>query len=418
MIKYISTRSNADSVTISEAVLKGLAPDGGLFIPEKIPAVNILYNNSYSKVASQVLAPYFEGDPLEADLAKICESAFDFPVPLHGGKAATLELYHGPTAAFKDFGARFLARAMEAILERQGRKVTILVATSGDTGSAVAAAFYGRKNIDVKVLFPKGLVSARQKKQLTCWGGNVQAYEVSGTFDDCQKMVKDAFMDKSLCEKFGLSSANSINLGRLLPQATYYAFASLKYYEETGEKPVIIVPSGNVGNCTAAYYAKIMGLPIEQVALAFNANKPIVDYLASGKYVPRHSIHTLANAMDVGAPSNIERLFALFTDCESFKANVEGWSVDDDTILKTIRETFETDNGYVICPHTACGERVRRDHFAGKPTIVAATAHPAKFDTIVEPVIGKPVEVPASLAELLAKKSDYRSTGTDYHEIF
>ena len=305
---------------------------------------------------------------------------------------------------------------MEKLLEKHGRKLTILVATSGDTGGAVAAAFHGRKGISVKVLFPKGRVSERQKKQLTCWGGNIESYEVDGSFDDCQKMVKSAFMDASL-KDWGLSSANSINLGRLLPQSVYYAYSSYLFRAATGKKPIFIIPSGNVGNCTGAYWSFQMGAPIERISLALNANRTVLDYLESGKYVPRASVQTLANAMDVGAPSNMERLLNLYPRFEDFRKMVSATSVSDDEIRKTIKQTWEEDH-YILCPHTATAERVRRDKFADKPTIIVSTAHPAKFWTIVEPLIGSPVPVPQELQLLLDKPSSFRSIGCDYHELF
>jgi len=422
-MKFRSTRRLSTPLLASEAILQGLAPDGGLYVPEQFPLLSQIpvgTISSYPEMAFEVLSPFFEGDVITPnDLAEICSDAFNFPVPLvdNGDGSATLELYHGPTAAFKDFGARFLACTMEKLLEKSPRKLTILVATSGDTGGAVAAAFHGRVGIDVKVLYPKGRVSARQQKQLTVWGDNVQAYEVDGTFDDCQKMVKDAFMDKELSARFGLSSANSINLGRLLPQSVYYVYASHLFTSQYHKKPTFIIPSGNVGNSCGAYWAFTCGAPIERVALAVNANTTIPDYLQSGEYRPRNSVATLANAMDVGSPSNMERLKDLFPEFDTFKKMVSAWSVSDEEIQRTIQSTYK-ERGYILCPHTACGERVRVDHFKDVPSIIVSTAHPAKFDTIVEPLIGKEVEVPENLAKLLDKKSEFISVGTDYHELF
>ncbi|MGB4407083.1 MAG: threonine synthase [Sphaerochaeta sp.] len=421
-MKFVSTRNASVQVTASEAILQGLAPDGGLYVPEFFPSlglINIHEISSYPELAFEVLTPFFEDDILKDDLAEICLDAFNFPVPLVKlqEKQMVLELFHGPTAAFKDFGARFLASAMEKLLEKQPRKLTILVATSGDTGGAVASAFAGRKGIDVKVLFPKGRVSKRQQQQLTCWGGNIRAYEVDGTFDDCQKMVKDAFMDTKLSKEWGLSSANSINLGRLLPQSVYYVYASYLYQGAYDSKPTFIIPSGNVGNSCGAYWAFSMGAPIERITLAVNANKTIPDYLREGEYKPRKSISTLANAMDVGAPSNMERLFNLYDDIETFRRMVSATSVNDESIKETIKEVYK-ETGYVICPHTATAERVRRDLPLQDDTIVVATAHPAKFEAVVEPLIGTSVPVPEGLASLLAKKSEYTSVGCDYRELF
>ena len=416
---YYSTRDKERAVKLSasQAILKGLAADGGLFVPSVLPALSdkVSLSLSYADFAAEVLKPFFEGDELYDELADICRGAFSFPVVLNELKdVSVLELFHGPTSAFKDFGARFLAFSMEKLLVRKGEKLCILVATSGDTGGAVASAFHKRQNLSVKVLFPKGRVAERQRRQLTCWDDNISSFEVRGSFDDCQRMVKSAFVDPSLS---GLSSANSINLGRLLPQMVYYVYASMLYKERTGKEPVIIIPSGNVGNCTGAYWAKAIGAPIKRIVLAVNANTTIPEYLESGEYKPRDSVRTLANAMDVGAPSNMERLFSLFPSYEEMKANVSAWSVSDEEIKKTIVDEYRKE-GYVLCPHTACAERVRLDHFDGEPVLIVSTAHPAKFDTVVEPLIGATVPMPAALADLVNRPSTFTEIGTDYRELF
>lgn len=416
---YYSTRDKERAVKLSasQAILKGLAADGGLFVPSVLPSLSdkVSLSLSYAYFAAEVLKPFFEGDELYDELGDICRGAFSFPVVLNELKdVSVLELFHGPTSAFKDFGARFLAFSMEKLLVRKGEKLCILVATSGDTGGAVASAFHKRQNLSVKVLFPKGRVAERQRRQLTCWDDNISSFEVRGSFDDCQRMVKSAFVDPSLS---GLSSANSINLGRLLPQMVYYVYASMLYKERTGKEPVIIIPSGNVGNCTGAYWAKAIGAPIKRIVLAVNANTTIPEYLESGEYKPRDSVRTLANAMDVGAPSNMERLFSLFPSYEEMKANVSAWSVSDEEIKKTIVDEYKKE-GYVLCPHTACAERVRLDHFDGEPVIIVSTAHPAKFDTVVEPLIGATVPMPAALADLVNRPSTFTEIGTDYRELF
>lgn len=416
---FYSSRDKEKShrLTASEAILKGLAPDGGLYIPSELPQLpaDLDISLPYAEFAYRTLKPFFSGDELEDTLQDICKGAFSFPIVLNDIKeTSVLELFHGPTAAFKDFGARFLAYSMESLLVKKNEKLCILVATSGDTGGAVASAFYQRRNLSVKVLFPKGRVAERQKKQLTCWDGNIESYEVDGSFDDCQKMVKDAFMDSSLS---GLSSANSINLGRLLPQMVYYVYASMLYVARHGRKPVVIVPSGNVGNSTGAYWAKLCGAPIERIVLAVNANRTIPDYLESGVYEPRASVKTLANAMDVGAPSNMERLFSLFPTLEERRANISSWSVSDEEIRETIRRVYK-EEGYIMCPHTACGECVRHDHFDKAATIIVSTAHPAKFETIVEPLIGATVPLPEALSSLMDKKSAYKEIPADYHLLF
>ena len=414
----ISTRGK-DKDTLSNAILKGLALDGGLYVPQSFTKVNF-NSNDYKTLAKEALSQFFKGDELEDELDSLIEKAFNFPSPLHflkDGKAATLELFHGPTAAFKDFGARFLAFSTEALLKKRGGHLTILVATSGDTGSAVASAFYKREGIRVKILFPKGGISPRQKKLLTIWGENIESYEVNGTFDDCQKMVKDAFNDKDYKEKYALSSANSINIARLLPQMTYYVYSSVLYFNKTGVKPLFIIPSGNVGNATAAYYALTIGAPIERIVLAQNANRPVVDYIRDGVYTPRGSIKTLANAMDVGAPSNIERLFNLYPTLDEFKAHVDAYSVTDDEILRAIKSTYESEN-YIICPHTACAKKVYDDHFKGKNAVIVSTADPAKFENVIDKAIGVKPDLPHSLDELLKRDEVYKNIEKGYKNLF
>ena len=425
-MKFISTRGKSPAVSCSEAILKGLAPDGGLYVPEVLPGLNfnsIGMASSYVELAFEVLAPFFEDDELMPYLAEICYEAFDFDVNLVKTEknCAVLELFHGPTCAFKDFGARFLAISMEKLLSLRGEKRTILVATSGDTGGAVAAAFYGKKNLKVKVLYPQGRVSERQKIQLTCYDGNISSFEVKGSFDDCQKMVKNAFMDSKL-EKEKLSSANSINIGRLLPQVVYYVYASfvnkrLQLFGDNSSKSNFIIPSGNAGNCTAAYWAMLMGAPIEKISLAVNSNTTICDYLKSGKYEGKKSVATLANAMDVGDPSNMERLFNLFPDFIKFSSYVSALSVSDEDIRQTIKAE-EKRTGYIMCPHTACAEFVREKKELNKPSIIVSTAHPAKFETIVEPLIGKKVKVPKNLENLLSRPQNYKIINPNYLEVF
>jgi threonine synthase len=414
-MRYLSTRGGAEADLV-EAVMQGLAPDGGLYVPEELPrfAPGEFRGETVAQIAAELLKPFFSGSPLEAELAAVCRDAFNFPVPLKplpgtGGKLSVLELFHGPTAAFKDFGARFLAAVMERALARPGgtddRPVTILVATSGDTGGAVAAAFHGRAGIRVAVLFPKGQVSPRQRHQLTCWGDNVRAFEVNGSFDDCQAVLKQAFVDPALASRLRLSAANSINLGRLLPQVAYHAAAALRHWRVHGEAAGSIVPTGNLGNGLACIWAQAMGLPVREVVLAVNANRTIPDFLSTGDWQPRPSLRTLASAMDVGNPSNMERLHHLLPDLGSLRETVEAYSVDD----ASIRVQIAKDDGRyaeVWCPHTATGFWVH-DHLPedrrSKAWIVSATAHPAKFETIVEPIIGRAVEVPSALADLLER---------------
>jgi threonine synthase len=382
-------------VPVSVALRDGIAPDGGLYVPTSFPTPTVT-GSTLPEVASTLLAPFFADDPLESELPSLCAEAFDFPVPVRPlfEGVELLELFHGPTAAFKDFGARFLAACFARIVKDP---LTIVVATSGDTGGAVAAAFHGRPNVDVVVLYPKGGVSARQEKQLCAFGGNVRAFAVRGVFDDCQRLAKEALRAWG-----STSSANSINVGRLLPQMAYYALATHARGPTT-----VVVPTGNLGNATAALWAKRCGLPIERVVLATNANRPIPDFLATGRYDPRATVRTLANAMDVGAPSNLERVRHLYgDDLSRIRVDVRAESVDDAEIRATIARVHAR-TGVAICPHTACGVAAW-ERLGGGPALIAATAHPAKFETVVEPLIGAPVEVPPALAALLAR--DGRAT--------
>jgi threonine synthase len=380
-MRCVSTRSaQGPYVSLSQAISKGLAPDGGLYVPERVPR------------SRDVLAPYFEGEPLDA--AELARAAFTFPAPIRwlDDRTGLLELFHGPTAAFKDFGARFLAEC----LSRLGVHSTILVATSGDTGAAVGAAFHSRPGFRVVILYPDGRVSPRQAHQLGAFGDNVQAFRVAGTFDDCQRMVKEALVARP-----DTTSANSISLGRLLPQLTYYASSALEV-ERAGKGPAsYVVPTGNLGNALACVMARDMGLPIGRVVLATNANRVLSELVASGEYRPQATVATLANAMDVGAPSNLERLRYWHPDVA--QAVGADW-VDDETIRKTIARVF-TESGAVVCPHTACGLEVLRRQNAEGTWLVAATAHPAKFETVVEPIIGQKIEAPEALRVLLERPS-------------
>ncbi len=420
-MKFISTRRKSPLLSASEAIRTGLAPDGGLYVPEKFPEVKISesYKDNYSKFASEIIKPFFKNDPLYDEIPEICKKSFTFGVPLHwlNDKQAVLELFHGPTAAFKDFGARFLANVMEKLQKGKTRELTILVATSGDTGSAVASAFHNKKGIQVKVLYPEGRVSKRQEKQLTCWDNNISSYCVKGNFDDCQKMVKTAFQSEELANNWDLSSANSINLGRLLPQIVYFYYSSLIYKDQTGKMPVIIVPSGNVGNAVGAYWAKELGAPVEKIVLAVNANTTIPDFLETGVYESRPGIATIANAMDVGNPSNMERLRNLFPGFEQMSDNLSAVSVSDDLIRKSIRNTYRNFN-YIMCPHTAAGEWLRQRDYSMENSIVVSTAHPAKFETVVEPEIGRTVDIPDSLAEMMRKDSKFTVISPDYLNLF
>lgn len=406
----LSTRGQSPGIPLHQAIVEGIAPDGGLYLPEHIPQINVpalLASQTYQEAALQVMSPFFEGDLLAEKLPGIIERAFNFPAPLkflNTKNDYLLELFHGPTSAFKDVGARFLAECFAAVSAKNKTR-TILVATSGDTGGAVAAAFHQHQNVRVVVLFPDGRVSARQAHQLSCFGDNIHSYRVQGSFDDCQRMVKAAFADKHLSEQYALSSANSINLGRLLPQMSYYAWAAVQYAQHKNGKQVLnfIVPSGNLGNAFAAILAKAAGAPIGDIVLATNANTVLSDFFKSEEYSPRESVSTLANAMDVGAPSNLERLRHLYPEKKIHQAIHKIESVSDDEIRRAIPVTLDKYDE-IICPHTACGmvalERLR-DAGDTRDWCVVATAHPAKFETVVEPLIQKSINVPAALQTLL-----------------
>lgn len=419
-MNFVSTRGKYPAVNASKAILAGLAPDKGLYVPESFPKIEWeKWDNlkHYDEVAAKIISPFFTDDPLLGEIPKICSEAFDFPVRLKNidNQFHILELFHGPTAAFKDFGARFLAECMVR-LNPSEKELLILVATSGDTGGAVAAAFHKKPNTKVGVLFPKGKVSIRQEKQLTCWGDNISSFSVRGVFDDCQKMVKDSFADSALNEKYNLTSANSINLGRLLPQMVYYFYSSVLYFQETGKQPNFIIPTGNAGNSIGAFWAKKCGAPIGKIILAVNANKPIPNYFETGKWESQPSIPTLANAMDVGNPSNVERLFHLYPTVNELKEISASYSVPDSKIEQMISETYRT-FAEIICPHTAVAEWVRRKYYHDQPSIVVSTAHPAKFETIVENLIGETVRIPQNLKELLNKPSIFSEIDPSLHQL-
>ncbi|MCF7223242.1 threonine synthase [Lysobacter sp. TLK-CK17T] len=411
---YVSTRGHGATTGIDAALIAGLAADGGLFVPERIPTVDIATpGTTLADTAVAVLAPYFVGSRLQEELAAICAQAFAFDAPLRplaGRNDRLLELFHGPTAAFKDYAARFLAEALSRLRGHSEprddvRPTTIVVATSGDTGAAVAAAFHHRDGFEVAILYPDGRVSPRQAHGLGCWGDNVRAFRVDGSFDDCQRLAKQALADQDLRERCPLGSANSISLGRLLPQAAYYAHAALLHHAMHGEALNFIVPTGNLGNACAAVLAQRMGLPVGEVRLASNANDTLPRYFAGEDYAPHPTVATLANAMDVSAPSNFERLRHWHRDDAALRAATTAIAVDDATIRATIA-TAPQRHGVVPCPHTATGlhllERLRESGDT-RAWAVVATAHPAKFESIVEPLIGGTVEPPPALAESLAR---------------
>jgi len=405
-MKFISLRGQSQPCSISEAILGGLASDGGLLVPDSWPQfkVNPAWANlDFYEFAALILAPFFAGDALATRLNEICRRAFDFAVPLKNldQSRSILELFHGPTGAFKDFGARFLALCCDAIPDPRAKDRLVLVATSGDTGGAVAAAFFECTKIPVGILYPKNGVSFRQEKQLTVWGDRVRAFSVHGSFDDCQSIVKQALAEGSWKTRYQLISANSINLGRLLPQMAYFAYASLKYKVQHGIDPIVIIPSGNMGNATAALWALYLGFPLRKVLFTHNANRAVPNYFDTSVWNPQATIPTIANAMDVGNPSNFERVRKLFASDVELKKVASAISVSDEEICRTIKAANEK-WGEVVCPHTATAI------FAGLQLsdanwIAVATAHPAKFESIIEPLLGKTIAIPENLQLLLSR---------------
>ncbi|WP_321281117.1 threonine synthase [Marinifilum fragile] len=421
-MKYFSTNNKELRYSFKEAVVKGLAPDKGLFFPVNIPKLsdqffNELPNKSLAEIGFEVAKHFVGEDIKEKELKNICEEVFNFPIPLVKVEEGVygLELFHGPTCAFKDVGARFMSRCLSAFAKESKRELTILVATSGDTGSAVANGFLGVEGVKVIILYPKGKVSHIQEQQLTTMGQNITALEVEGTFDDCQALVKDAFADEELNDKYKLTSANSINIARLLPQSFYYFYAWAQLQEKNKEV-IVSVPSGNYGNLTGGLLAKQMGLPIHKFVAAANRNKIVPDYLDSGKYQPKPSVQTISNAMDVGAPSNFSRMMEIYKENYSdvIKDINGAWYSDDET-KAVMKEVYERES-YILDPHGAVGylglnKYLNREKQVG---IFLETAHPAKFKDIVEKVIEKEVEIPNYLQECLKKEKKCVVIGKEY----
>ncbi|HJD76810.1 MAG TPA: threonine synthase [Bacteroides reticulotermitis] len=410
-MNYYSTNKQAPMASLQEAVVKGLASDKGLFMPVTIkPLPQEFYDTidtlSFQEIAYRVADAFF-GEDIPADILKeIVYDTLNFDVPLVQVTESiySLELFHGPTLAFKDVGGRFMARLLGYFIKKEGQKdVNVLVATSGDTGSAVANGFLGVEGIHVYVLYPKGKVSEIQEKQFTTLGQNITALEIDGTFDDCQALVKSAFMDKELNEHLSLTSANSINVARFLPQAFYYfyAYAQLKRAGKA-DQLVVCVPSGNFGNITAGLFGKRMGLPVKRFIAANNRNDIFFQYLQTGQYNPRPSIATIANAMDVGDPSNFARVLDLYgASHEAITADVSGTTYTDEQIRDTVKETWEK-HQYLLDPHGACGYRALEEGLqTGEIGVFLETAHPAKFLETVEAILGEKVEVPVKLQEFM-----------------
>lgn len=405
-MQFYSTRNSNHIVNIDEAILNGIANDGGLYMPSAFTNVyEQLGENDLHSVAENMLTPFIGGYFSAGEIKAIVHESFAFEVPLVqlNEQLYIAELFHGPTLAFKDFGGMFMANVMSKILQKQGRKLTILVATSGDTGGAVANGFFDKENIDVVILYPKGKVSDLQELQLTTFGKNITAIAVDGTFDDCQHLVKTAFADQELKASANLSSANSINIGRLIPQMIYYGYVANKLFKEKNIKPTIVVPSGNFGNISAGLFAKRIGYPISRFIAATNANDVVPEYFNTGTYTPRPSVQTLSNAMDVGAPSNMERINNLFgNDVSKIKDEISAYTVSDEETKATMQSIYEKYN-YIADPHTAVGICVAEEKANNETCVVMATAHPAKFKADVELILGVSIPLPKQLSDLLNK---------------
>jgi threonine synthase len=426
---YFSTNKSTTPVSIKKATLEGLAPDGGLYVPSEIPRfstpeIKLLEEGSFNNIAFAVARKFIGGEIPPDQLSDMIDSCYPFDTPLVRLAEDTFieELFSGPTLAFKDYGARFLARLTGYFASEDNKLITVLVATSGDTGSAVAYGFQGIPNTRVVLLYPSGKVSRLQEQQLTTAGGNVHALEVDGDFDDCQRLVKQAFVDHELKEKLTLTSANSINISRLIPQSFYYAWASLRLKSAYGiDDPVFSVPSGNYGNLTAGILARMMGFPVGHFIAASNANDSVTRYLQDGRYEPRPTVTTISTAMDVGNPSNFARLRHFYNnDNHAMAADITGISISDEATKETIRNVFSR-YGYIIDPHTAVGFRALEEYrsVSGNRTagIVLSTAHPAKFLEIIEEVLEQKVDIPERLSVVLEKEKQATLIGTDYVEL-
>jgi threonine synthase len=427
-MKFYSTKDKNYLVSLKEAVLKGLPPDNGLYMPQQIPCLSQKFFNqlghlSLQEIALEVANAFFGDDLDPVDLRWIVDDAINFDAPLKQihDNVFSLELFHGPTMAFKDFGARFMSRLMSKLISKQDKTVHILVATSGDTGSAVAQGFYDVEGIHVSILYPSGKVSTIQEQQIATLDKNISTLEVDGTFDDCQQLVKTAFLDRDLNKKVLLSSANSINVARFIPQSFYYFYA-LAQAQKLTDKPVVFsVPSGNFGNLTAGLFAQKMGLPIHHFVAAVNANDTFPKYLVHGKFDAKPSVKTISNAMDVGNPSNLGRIFDLFnSDVEAVKKEISSYSFSDDKTREIIKDIHGS-TGYLLDPHGAVGYLglqkylgSQRDNLAG---IVFETAHPAKFKDVVDEVIGGNIEIPKRLQAFMGREKTSNRISRNYEDF-
>jgi threonine synthase len=426
-MKYYSTNNRNLKVSLREAVLQGLASDNGLFMPEHISTLpkdffDTLPEMSFADIAYAVAHTIFGSDVDSSELRKITRHTitFDAPVVEIEESIFALELFHGPTLAFKDFGARFMSRMLGHFAEQQERDVYILVATSGDTGSAVANGFYKVPGTRVVVLYPSGKVSDIQEKQFTTLGENIVAFEVNGTFDDCQRIVKQAFLDEDIRRKFFITSANSINIARLIPQMFYYFYAYSKLV--TRKKQIVFsVPSGNFGNLTAGLLAKRMGLPVQHFVASTNSNDVVPKYLSTRVFSPKPSVQTISNAMDVGNPSNFQRMIDLYhNEFEKFANDVTAYAFDDEQTRDAIRHVYH-ESRYVLDPHGAIGylgiKKYLAEHHGDPNGVFLETAHPAKFQDVVGSTIGQPITSPLQLTKFMAARKQSTRIGSSYADF-
>lgn len=412
-MKYYSLNKIAPAASFREATIKGLAPDKGLYFPEMVPKHDAdfyadIEKYSNEEIAFKIIEPYVSDEIPGSELKRIVEETINFAIPLKpiNEEIFSLELYHGPTLAFKDIGARFMSRCLGYFVKNNNKKVTVLVATSGDTGGAVANGFYNVDGVEVVILYPSGKVSSVQEKQLVTLGNNIHAIEVNGNFDDCQQMVKHAFSDHQLNEKLFLTSANSINVARWLPQQFYYLFA-WKQWADKNNPPVISVPSGNFGNICAGILAHVSGLPVKHFIAACNANKVVPEFLATQKYQPQKAIATISNAMDVGDPSNFVRILELFHhQFKDLTDTLSSVSISDEETRQTIREVYQKEK-YLLDPHGAVAYaalKIFQKKHPGQKGFILETAHPVKFYDVVEPVINEKIPVPENVQAIVSKK--------------
>jgi len=425
-MKFYSTNGQSNPVSFKDALLIGMPQDKGLYMPERIPDLSNIFKQdnhlTFQEISFLISSEFIDKELSASKVQDIIEKCITFEAPNYNifNNVYCLELFHGPTFAFKDFGARFMARCMESFIQSLNKEINILVATSGDTGSAVAHGFYGVEGVNVIILYPKGKVSAIQEQQLTTLDKNVYALEIDGNFDDCQKLVKKAFSDKNLNDKINLSSANSINIARLIPQIFYYAYSYLQL-ENKSIPTVFSVPCGNFGNITAGMIGENIGIPIHQFIGATNLNDIVPNYLITEEYNPKPSIQTISNAMDVGNPSNLARIIDLYSDIDSLRSNLLSWSFDDDETSIMISDV-SSKYDYIMCPHSSIGLLGLLKYMSMQSNdmnnIFLGTAHPGKFSDIVNPIVGDIIDLPKSLKDVLLLEKKSVELNNNYNQFY